>query len=249
MRALSSRRRERAVVLSELIMTIFISGLIFTVLPGFYFTYVRVWSRESSRVESTATATMVIQRITKEARNARSLSVSPDGKSLTITLPKQQYDSTVGRMVNEIGSNGNLSNGDQIRYYVATNPNGAGEALFRRVDRLEGTSTTPQVIAAGIFPGLNPLVAGSSTVQPVFVYDSGIRTVTITATAAQTRESTGSFAPTGRGPECSRDHGALSRVATGGHPTGEIRCSLCGTQVQPNAEIVTHQIQLLARNN
>jgi len=230
-------------------MTIFISGLIFTVLPGFYFTYVRIWSRESSRVESVATATMVIQRITKEARNARSLSVSPDGKALTITLPSRQYDSTVGRLVNEIGSSGDLSNGDQVRYYVATNPGGAGEALFRRIDRQNGTSTTPQVIASGVFPGLNPLVAGSGAVQPVFVYDSGLRTVTITATAAETRESTGSFAPTGRGPECSRDHGALTRVATEDRPTGEIRCSLCGTQVQPNAEIATHQIQLLARNN
>jgi len=249
MRTLSSRRRERAVVLSELILTVFISGLIFTVLPGFYFTYIRIWSRESSRVESTATATMMIQRMTKEARNARSLSVSSDGKVLTITLPKQQFDSSVGRPVNEVDSNGNLTDGDRVRYYVATNPSGAGGALFRRVDRQNGTSTTPQVIAAGVFPELNPLVTGTSTVQPVFAYDSSLRTITVTATAAQTRESTGSFAPTGRGPQCSRDRGTLTRVATGSRPEGEIRCSQCGTQVQPNAEIVTHQIQLLARNN
>jgi hypothetical protein len=161
----------------------------------------------------------------------------------------QQYDSTAGRLVNEVDSSGDLADGDRVRYYVATNPSGAGEALFRRVDRQDGTSTTPQVIAAGIFPELNPLVSGSNTVQPVFAYDSNLRTVTITATAAETHESVGSFAPTGGGPQCSRDHGSLTRVATASHPEGEIRCSLCGAQVQPNAEIVTHQIQLLARNS
>jgi uncharacterized membrane protein YbaN (DUF454 family) len=248
MRGFPSRRRDRAIVLSELILTVFISGLIFTVLPGFYFTYIKIWSRESSRVESVAAATMVIQRMQKEARNARGLSVSSDAKALTITLPKQLYDSTVGRPVNELDSSGNLIDGDRVRYYIALDPGGAGNALFRRVDRQNGTSTTPQVIAAGIFPELNPLVAGGSTVRPAFAYDAGLRSVTVTVTAAQTRESTGSFAPTGRGPQCSRDHGALTRVATEAHPEGEIRCSQCGAQVQPNAEIVTHQIQLLARN-
>jgi type II secretory pathway component PulJ len=248
MRALRSNRRRRAAVLSELILAMFISSLIFTVLPGFYFTYVKIWSRESSRVESIAKATMVIQRMEKEVRNARGLSVSSDGRSLTIVLPKQRYDSSAGRLVNDVDQNGQLVDGDRVQYYVATNPDAPGTAFYRRVDRLNGTSTTPQLVAANIYPELNPLVSGTSSIQRVFVYNSTLRTVTVTATAAETRESVGSFAPTGQAPQCSRDHGALVRVATESRPEGEIRCSQCGPLVRPNAETVTHQIQLLARN-
>ena len=250
MRALALGRRNRGVVLSEVIMTTFITGLMFTVLPGFYFTYVRLWSREGSRVDTLERAAIVVQRMEKEVRNARRLSVSSDGKALTIVLPKQRLDSTIGRYVNEIDGQGQLVDGDQVRYYFTADPHNValGGGIYRRVERVNGTSVAPRLITDQIHPELNPLVSGDSTAQPIFFYDSALRTVAVTVTAVETRASVGDFAPGQTGPRCSRDGGSLARTATQGHPEGELACSVCGSQVKPNAELAVHQIQLLARN-
>lgn len=251
MRTLRSNPRLRGVVLAEMLMASFITGLLFTVLPGFYFAYLKVWSRESSRMAGVERADIVLQRMEKEVRNARSLTLSSSGDALTILLPRQHYDASVGRPVNDVDDLGRLVDGDRIYYYYVTDPHGTGGnegGVLRRVQRADGTALTPKLIADQIHPQLNPLATGTSTPRPVFAYNATLRTVAVTVAAAESKPSRGNFAPTRQAPRCSRDGGSLIRVATTQYPEGEIRCSRCGTRVQPNVEIVTHQIQLLVRN-
>ena len=251
MRAARAMDRVRGTALCEWIMAMFISGLLFSVLPGFYFGYIKVWGRETSRLAGVERADLVLQRMQEEIRNARTATVSSDGTALGIVLPNRHYDAAVGRPVNDIDASGQLVDGDQVHYYFLADPGGTGAdsgGFFRRVQRADGCWLSPRLITDEIHPELNPLAPGGSSPRPIFAYDPTLRTVTTTVSAAEAKPSAGSFAPTAQQPRCSRDGGTLIRVATASHPEGEIRCSRCGTQVRPNVEMVTYQAQILLRN-
>jgi len=248
---LSHRNRSRfGATLAEGILAVFISSMFLSVLPGFYFTSVKIWQQESSELEAVRTADFALRRMEEDVRNARSVAISSDGTLLTLTLPLQDYDAALGRSVNVLDSQGWLMDGDRIEYAITDDltSDGYDPAMYRRVIRADGTAETPRLVANHVQPYVNPLQPTTGYAVPVFAYDSDQRTLTITVTAAEPTPSSGTFGPTQPVLRCSRDGGQLVRVATEEHPEGEIRCSICGTDVKATAEIVTYQTRFMLRN-
>lgn len=247
-RAISS---SRGAVLAEAIMATVVGGLLLSTVSAFYLGYIKIWQRETGRVGAVRRADFVLRRMQNEVRNAKGLTLSSEGNSLTVVLPKRCYDAEVGRDVNEFDSQGQLVDGAQVEYSFV--PDGSGSeqgayAIHRRVMLADGTVRSPELVAAHICPSLNPLSEGTSDPKPVFEYDAVRRTVTVTITAAEPMPSSATFSVREAGARCKRDGGALVRVATSDHPEGEIRCQICGGQAKPNAHVVTYQTQLMLRN-
>ena len=244
------RRSRFGGTLAEGILAVFISTMFLSVLPGFYFTSVKIWQRECGELEAVRSADYALKRMDEDVRNARSVAISSDGTMLTLTLPLQGYDATLGRDVNILDSNGWLTDGDKIEYSITDDltVDGYDPAMYRRVIHTDGTTEALRLVANHVQPYVNPLDPATGYTMPVFAYDSDHRTLTVTVTAAETKPSSGTFGPTEAVLECSRDGGQLVRVATEEHPEGEIRCSICGTDVETTAQIVTYQTRFLLRN-
>jgi len=244
------RRSRFGGTLAEVIVSVFISTLFLSVLPSFYFTSVKIWQRECGELEAVRSADFALQRMDEDVRNARSVAISSDGTMLTLTLPRQGYDAALGRYVNVLDSNGWLTDGDRIEYSISDDATSDGydPTMYRRVIRADGTAKTPRLVANHVHPQLNPLEPTTGYTIPVFAYDSDHRTVTVTVTAAEPKPSSGTFGPTEAVLKCSRDGGQLIRVSTEEHPEGEIRCSICGTDLKTTAEIITYQTRFMLRN-
>jgi len=241
----------RGMGLAEGVMVTFVSGLLLSVLPGFYLAQVRVWQRETGRLGAVQRADFVLRRMEEDVRNARRVSVSSDGKHMTIVLPYRAYDSTLQRRVNVLDATGNLIDGDQVEYYFVQDPDGTGSrggAMYRRVTPAGGSAQQARRVTSWVFPALNPRGAGGSSPSPLFAYDPARRVITVTVTAAEPKPSTGTFAPTQLEPRCARDGGELVRVVTTQHLEGEIQCAICGQHVRPTAELATYQTRLFVRN-
>lgn len=227
-----------------------ISSMFLSVLPGFYLTSVKIWQRESSELEASGAANFALNRMVEDVRNARSCAVSADGKLVTLTLPLRAYDADLAREVNALDANGQLMDGDRVQYYYSTQAYATGNYegnLYRRIIHVDGSSTAPRMVAAHLQPNLNPLEADGST-TPLFSFDAGTRTLSVTVSAAEMKPSTGTFGPTETVVRCTRDGSPLVRVATEAHPEGEIHCAECGADVRMSAEIASYSTQLLLRN-
>jgi Tfp pilus assembly protein PilW len=244
-----TRRSRLGATLAEGIVAMLISGLFLSVLPAFYQSSVKVWQRESSELSVAETADFALKRMEEDVRNARSVYVSTSGLEVVLTQPLQAYDSELGRKVNVL-ADGWLVNGDRVEYYFVHNTaTGSTEgAIYRRVLDPDGVAGTAVVVADHIQPTINPLDASTAAPLPVFSFDSVQRTLTVTITAAEPKPSSGTFAPTETLLNCARDGGQLYRVPTDGNPDGELRCSVCGEQLETSGEIVTYQTQFLVRN-
>jgi len=244
------RRSRFGGTLAEGILAVFISTMFLSVLPGFYFTSVKIWQRECGELEAVRSADFALKRMDEDVRNARSVAISSDGTMLTLTLPRQGYDAALGRYVNILDSHGWLMDGDRIEYSIADHhtSDGSDPTMHRRVIRADGTAEAPRLVANHVHPQVNPLDPATGYTTPVFAYDSDHRTLTVTVTAAETKPSAGTFGPTQAVLKCSRDGGQLVRIATEEHPEGEIRCSICGTDVETTAQIVTYQTRFMLRN-
>jgi hypothetical protein len=246
------RKRSRlGATLAEGIVAVFISSIFLSVLPAFYQTSVKVWQRESSEMAVVQTADFAVKRMEEDVRNARSVSVSSDGLTVTLTLPLKAYDSDLGREVNVL-CDGWLVDGDQVQYYfvydTSTSSYSCEGALYRRVILAGGAAESPVVIADHVQPTINPLNASTGSPLPIFSFDPVQRTLTVIVTAAEPKPSSGTFAPKQSYLTCARDGGQLYRIPTDEHPQGELRCSLCGEQVETSGEIVTYQTRYLVRN-
>ena len=249
--ALSRIRRSRfGGSLAEVILAMLISTMFLFVLPGFYFTSVKIWQRECGELDAVRSADFALRRMNEDVRNARSVAISSDGDLLRLTLPLRGYDATLGRYVNVLDSSGWLIDGDRIEYAITHNHTRDGDdpTMYRRVIRADGTEKAPRLVANHVQPHVNPLHPTTGYTTPVFAYDSDSRTLTVTVTAAEPKPSSGTFGPTQAALRCSRDAGQLIRVATEEHPEGDIRCSICGTDVSITAEIVTYQTSFMLRN-
>ena len=244
------RRSRFGGTLAEGILAVFISTMFLSVLPGFYFTSVKIWQRECGELEAVRSADFALQRMDEDVRNARSVAISSDGTMLTLTLPLQGYDAALERYVNVLDSNGWLTDGDRIEYSISDDATSDGydPTMYRRVIRADGTAKAPRLVANHVHPEMNPLQPTTGYTTPVFSYDSDHRTVTVTVTAAEPKPSSGTFGPTEAVLKCSRDAGQLIRVSTEEHPEGEIRCSVCGTNLKTTAEIITYQTRFMLRN-
>lgn len=237
--------------LAESLVVMTIGTLFLAMLPAFYLGYVKLWQRESSEIGVTQSGDFALRRMQEDVRSARSVAVSSDGTSVSLTLPLRAYDSGYGREVNVLDSQGQLVDGPTVQYYFVaddpTSPCPSGP-LYRRVTLPDGTVGPEKVVAERIVPQLNPLESGTAHPVPMFAYDSAQRVLTATIAAAEFKPNTGTFAPTHDELECDRDHGRLVRIATADCPEGEIQCSVCGDQVRPTAEIAVYQSRLLVRN-
>lgn len=236
--------------LAEGMLAMMISAMFLSVLPGFYLTSVKVWQRESSELEAAGAADFALNRMEEDVRNARRVTVSSDGTSVTLTLPLRAYDAALGRKVNVLDAHGNLVDGDSVQYYYVPDSYSTGSHegnLYRRFIYVTGSSNEPRVVAAHVQPNLNPLDATGATI-PLFRYDAGTRSLAVTVSVAEPRASSGTFAPTDTIVQCTRDGAPLQRVATEAHPEGEIWCSECGAEVRTSAEIASYSTQLLLRN-
>jgi hypothetical protein len=240
------RRSRLGATLAEGILAVFISSMFLSVLPGFYLTSVKVWQRESSQLEAIRTADFAIRRMEEDVRNARRAIVSSNGATLVLVLPARTYDAGLGREVNALDASGYLVDGDLIQYYLTSSP-GADAMMYRRVVQSDGTVEPAEVVATHVAPQLNPLDTDGFT-RPMFAFDSDEHTVSVVVTAAEPKASTGTFAPTQTAVKCTRDGGALARVATEEHPEGEIQCVVCGTSFRTSAEMRTYETRFLLRN-
>jgi len=243
-----SSHRSRGAVLAEVIMFGVIGSLLLTVLPGFCLGYVKLWQRDSARLGSVQRADFALRRMQEDVRNARSLVVSSDGTSITLTLPKRSYDATLGRMVNDLDAAGSLVDGDRVSYFFIQDSGSRGGAIYRQVTRPDGTQLLHRLVTRGIYPDLNPRYCSTSPAKPIFSYDGTLRKLSISMTAAELKASTSTFGAPQVDPKCRRCGGDLVRVQTYQHPEGETQCSQCGSQVRPNAEITTYETQLSVRN-
>lgn len=243
------RRSRLGATLAEGIVAMFIGTLFLSVLPAFYHTSVKIWQRETAELQVSQTADFVLERMEEDVRNARSVYVSYSGLEVVLTLPLQAYDSELGREVNVL-ADGWLVNGDQVEYYFVHNTveSSVEGAIYRRVVDSGGTAGTAVMIADHIQPTINPLDTSTAAPLPVFSFDSVQRTLTVTITAAEPKSSSGTFAPKHMLLKCARDGGQLYRVPTDGNLEGELRCSVCGEQLETSGEIVTYQTQFLLRN-
>jgi Tfp pilus assembly protein PilW len=246
------RRTSRGAMLAELIMSTVVGLLLLSVLPGFYFAYVRLWRQETARLGASQRSSFVVRRMKLDIRNARKAATSPDGTILTLTMPMLIYDSGCNVMGVAVAADGSQIDGDTITYYFERDPNGTGSAggnIYRQLTRASGTAQAPRLVADSIYPGLNPLSATTGSPLPLFYHDDAKDTVVVTVTASEPAPAEGTFAPASREPICLRDGGALVRVATESHPEGVVRCERCGDQVKPATELVTYRTEMRLRNH
>jgi hypothetical protein len=253
MRPLSSPHRlSRGVSIAEGLMVMVIGGILLSVLPGYYLTYVRIWQRETGRLGAIQRTDFALERIEEDIRNARGVTLSYDGASLSLTMPLRAYDATLDRDVNVLDEAlGTLSDGDQITYYFIQDPDGTGSSggtIYRQVDPVDAAEEPARIVTQQIYPQLNPRGSSGGDPAPVFAYDTSLRIVTVTATAAEPLPSTGTFAPTRIEPTCRRCGSELVRVSTDESIAGEIQCPVCGDDARPTAEIVTYQTRFKVRN-
>jgi Tfp pilus assembly protein PilW len=249
MRQLSAfRKLSRGVVLAEFAMSCAIGGLVLSVLPAFYLASTRLYQRETGEIGAREQTALGVMRMKKELRNARSTSISSDGRTLTLVLPAISGTWSSSESMAIFDSQGQLINGDQVQYYFQGDSGSTGGCLFRRVTHASGSTESPRLVAQHVYPQLNPLVTSGSSTRPIFAYDSAKRTVTITVTAAGPRPSTSTFEAKRRDPVCTRHGTPLVRVATTGHPEGVVMCSQCGASTVPSSEVATYQATLLLRN-
>jgi predicted RNA-binding Zn-ribbon protein involved in translation (DUF1610 family) len=240
------------VALAEAAMATVVGFLILSVIPGFYFTSIKLWQRGTGRLGAVAQADLALHRMEDDIRSARTAVISSDGSSLQLVLPMRSYDASLGREVIALNDSGSLTDGDQVNYYFLQDPHGTGTTgggVYRRVVHQDGSDEPPKLIADHIFPNLNPRGTGTSDPAPVFFLDGAQRTVTVTVTTAQPTPSASSFAAGDEEPVCRRCGSQLVRVPTSEHLEGEIQCPECGTDVEPTAELVSYQTELLVRNH
>ena len=242
------RKLSRGVMLAEFAMSCAIGGLVLSVLPAFYLASTKLYRRETSEIGARERAELSIVRMKKELRNARSTSISSDGRTLTIVLPAISGTWSSSESMAVFDSQGQLINGDQVQYYFQSDSGSTGGSLFRRVTHANGSSESPRLVAQRAYPQLNPLVTGGSGTRPMFAYDSAKRTVTVTVTAAEERLSNSTFETKMGDPICTRHGTALVRVATESCPEGVVRCSQCGASTVASSEVATYRATLLLRN-
>jgi hypothetical protein len=236
----------------ELIMTTIVGGLLLSVLPTFYFAYIKLWRQETARLGASEQANRVVRTMKTDIRNARAATVSSDGTTLTLVMPLLAYDPDFHVMAPAIGEDGGLINGDTIVYYFQRDPNHTGSTggnVYRRITRANGTQQGPRLVADSVYPSLNPLSAGTSNPLPVFYRDEDRDTVLVAATASEPKPSAGTFAPATLEPVCMRDGGTLVRVAADGHPEGVVQCGKCGARAIPATELVTYRTEIRLRNH
>jgi len=241
----------RGIAVAEVLMGATIGGLILSVLPAFYLAQVKIWTTETGRLGAIERADFAVRRLEEEVRNGRSIVQSENGYAVAVTLPKQTYDADLGTKVNALDANGQLIDGDRINYYFLPDQSGSstsGGSIYRRVDPSGGTQGQPRLIVAHVYPHLNPRGEGGTSPQPLFAYDSGLRTLTATITIAEPMPSTGTFVAHRLEAKCRHDGGDLVRVPTPEHLEGEIQCSICGNRVKPTCQIATHMTKLMLRN-
>ena len=248
---LTPRRSVRGMTLAEGIMVIIIGGLLLSVLPGYYLTYIRIWQRETGKLGAVQRADFAVHRMQDDVRTARSVVLSSDGTSLTVALPLQVYDSDLGRPVNILDGSGSLVNGNIVQYYYTQDPGDTGSgggSISRRLVNHEGAEVSDRVVTERIYPQLNPRASGGGSLAPIFAYDSTLRIITVTVTAAEPKPSSSTFSILKTEPQCNRCRSDLIRVPTEEDLAGEIQCPECGAEIEPTAAIVTYQTRLALRN-
>jgi len=242
----------RGAVLAELVMTTIIGALLLSVLPGFYFAYIKLWRQETARLGASEQATQVIRTMKTDIRNARRATLSSDGTVLTLMMPMLAYDADLQVMSVAVGADGGQIDGDVIEYYFEQDPNHTGSSggnVYRRVTRAGGAQQTPRLVADSVYPTLNPLSADTGSPVPLFYHDEDKDTVIMAVTASEPRPSSGTLIPTSLEPICTRDGGAFVRVATDDQPEGAIRCAKCGAQARPSTELITYRTEIRLRNH
>jgi len=252
MRACPRQGGSRGAVLIELIMTTIIGALLVSVLPSFYFAYIKLWRQETASLGASQQASRVIRRMKSDIRNSRSGVTSSDGSRLTLVMPALAYNAACQGMTVVIGADGSQINGDTVEYYFQQDPNGTGSRggnVYRQLTRADGTQKIPRLVADSVYPSLNPLSTSTGSPLPVFYHDADKDTVIVAVTASEPKPSAGTFAPTSLEPICSRDGGDLVRVATDGKPEGAIHCTNCGARAKPGSELVTYRTEIRLRNH
>jgi Tfp pilus assembly protein PilW len=234
-------------MLAEFAVACAIGGMVLSVLPAFYLASTKLWQRESSEIGAREQSELAIVRVKKELRNARSTTISSEGKTLTLVLPAVSGSCSSAESTAVFNAEGQLIDGDRVDYYFQAQSGSAGGSILRRVTHSDGSSESPRPVADHVYPQLNPLRAGGGSL-PVFSFNNLNRTVTVTVTASQPKASRGSFAAKEQDPRCARCGAALVRSATPSHPEGVITCTRCGARTLASAEVVTHQATLLLRN-
>ena len=250
-RPLRLRRSSFGATLAEGITAVGIAGMFLSIVPGFYFSSLKIWQRGTGRLGAVQRADFALRRTHDDIRNARAAVLSTDGTALALILPQKAHDAELGRSVNALDAEGSLTDGDIVQYSFTPDPHGTGSrggAIYRRVVHPDGTEEPPRLVADSIYPDLNPVDSDGANPQPLFSYDPDLREVTITVTAAEPKPSAGTFAARHPEPKCSRCGGELSRLPASGSSPGEIQCTACGSGAEPTAEIVTYQTQLMLRN-
>lgn len=233
-------------------MTTVVGGLLLSVLPTFYFAYIRLWRQETARLGASQQASQVVRRMKADLRNARRATTSADGNTLTLVMPALAYDPDLHVMSVAIGSDGAQIDGDIVTYYFQQDPNHTGSAggnIYRQVTRASGLQQAPRMVADSVYPGLSPFSTGTTSPAPLFYFDEYKETIIVTATASEPRPSGGTFAAATLEPICMRDAGSLVRVATDDHPEGAIQCSRCGARAIPASELVTYRTEMRLRNH
>jgi hypothetical protein len=236
----------------ELIMSTIVGGLLLAVLPTFYLAYIKLWRQETARLGASQQASQVVRTMKTDIRNARSIAVSSDGRTLTLVMPKLAMDPDLHVMSVVIGADGCQIDGDTVTYYFQQDPNHTGSRggnIYRRVTLANGTQQTARLVADSIYPGLNPFPTGTESPAPLFYHDEEKDTVLVAVTASEPKPSSGTLAAASLEPVCTRDGGALVRVAAEGYPAGAVRCSVCGARAVPATELVTYHTEIRLRNH
>jgi hypothetical protein len=248
---LRSCRSRLGATLAEGIVAMFVSLMFLSLLPGFYTAGIEAWQRESGKLSASGGADFAIERMKEDMRSARSASVSTDGTVLLLVMPLRAYDSALGREANVIGAQGLLQDGNSVQYFLLQDAScaGCGSTLCRRVIDPDGNVLRSAVLAHGVHPELNLLDTSTGQTQPVFSYVTPSRTLAVNIAVAEPDASTTTFSPGDGGVKCRRDGGALTRVATQAHPEGELQCSICGAEVESNAQVAAYGTRMLLRNN
>jgi hypothetical protein len=244
-------RSHLGATLAEGIVAMFVSLMFLALLPGFYTAGIQSWQRESGKLSASGGADFAIERMKDDMRSARSASVSADGTTLVLVMPLRAYDSALGREANVISAHGLLQDGNTVQYFLLQDASsaGCGSTLYRRVLDTSGNVLRSAVLAQRVHAELNLLDTSTGQTKPVFSYDTTSRTLAVNIAVAEPDASVTTFERGNGSVKCRRDGGALVRAATAAHPEGELQCSICGAEMESNAQVAAYGTRMLLRNS
>ncbi|HOS43860.1 MAG TPA: hypothetical protein PK794_09240 [Armatimonadota bacterium] len=94
-----------------MVLTVF--SLIIIVVVTVFITSMRVWRRTASQQQAFPPAFLIMDRLSRELKNAYAIAIGADGDSLTFRLPALDDDG-----VNRLDASGRHIFGREIRYYL-----------------------------------------------------------------------------------------------------------------------------------